>query len=601
MKQYVTETFVLNPPKFELSQIDKYKNEIIYIEKDRNNYIPCLFIQDLEQCNKFLIIFHGNNEHMFGLEMVAGIIREYLNMNVIVVEYPGYSIYFSKRSPETILEDTTIIYDFIKDKFNVKDEDIFIYGRSIGSAPSIYLASQRNAKALFVVSGFSSLKDVGKGLYVGWALEDIFQNIKYISKVEIPTLFIHGKKDSLINYEQSEQLYNNCNSEIKDIKLIDNMDHNNCNLLEDIINNIKSFLNKKVIDIDRKCNYFNLYNKKFDDLFIIPDYINNYVFTLKDYSKYEKYFDESIIFMILLQNERVALVYNKSIDICDTINFNKYFSVESYSHIIFADSLKNGNLLYYTNDGIVHIIKIELTSYSQVSIFKIDSRLNKCKIIELDNENLIANINAFYPLLLINNYQNGEECKVESIKTFNGLSFNDIITLSDNQIAISCCQNDLLYIYNYVVSKYYQYQILFLLDSNNLFLINNKYLVVLSKKEIHYFDIQNISQNKFNSSKIYIDNAIRYCFFEGEVLIPTIIKQINNLFCLIGDNKGNITKLEFENDFVEIKKNNELIVIARSEIINFIQDPIKNIIFINFNKLLIQSDKNELFIFYKRI
>lgn len=70
---------------------------------------------------------------------------------------------------------------------------------------------------------------------------------------------------------------------------------------------------------------------------------------------------------------------------------------------------------------------------------------------------------------------------------------------------------------------------------------------------------------------------------------------------MIGDNKGNITKLEFENDFVEIKKNNELIVIARSEIINFIQDPIKNIIFINFNKLLIQSDKNELFIFYKRI
>ena len=50
MKQYITETFVLNPPKFELSNINKYKNEVLYIKKDNNNYIPVLFIQDLEQC-----------------------------------------------------------------------------------------------------------------------------------------------------------------------------------------------------------------------------------------------------------------------------------------------------------------------------------------------------------------------------------------------------------------------------------------------------------------------------------------------------------------------------------------------------------------------
>ena len=33
MKKYVTETFVLNPPKFEFSNIDKFKNEIIYIKE----------------------------------------------------------------------------------------------------------------------------------------------------------------------------------------------------------------------------------------------------------------------------------------------------------------------------------------------------------------------------------------------------------------------------------------------------------------------------------------------------------------------------------------------------------------------------------------
>ena len=97
MKKYVTETFVLNSPTFQFSNIDKFKNEIIYIKKDKENYIPCLFIQEFNQCNKFLIIFHGNNEDIFELEMAAGIFREELKMNVIVFEYPGYSIYFSKK------------------------------------------------------------------------------------------------------------------------------------------------------------------------------------------------------------------------------------------------------------------------------------------------------------------------------------------------------------------------------------------------------------------------------------------------------------------------------------------------------------------------
>ena len=83
------------------------------------------------------------------------------------------------------------------------------------------MASQRNAKSLFVVSGFSTLKNVGKVLYVGWAIEDIFKNIENIKQVKIPTLFIHGKKDKLIDYNNTLELYEKCQSSIKIIKLID--------------------------------------------------------------------------------------------------------------------------------------------------------------------------------------------------------------------------------------------------------------------------------------------------------------------------------------------------------------------------------------------
>ena len=597
MKKYVTETFVLNPPKFEFSNIDKFKNEIIYIKKDKENYIPCLFIQELNQCNKFLIIFHGNNEDIFEMEMAAGIIREELKMNVIVVEYPGYSIYFSQRNPEIILEDTTIVYDFIKEKFNVNDEDIFIYGRSIGSAPSIYLASKRKAKALFVVSGFSTLKEVGKGLYVGWAIEDIFKNIEYISKISIPILFIHGKKDSLISWEQSYQLFDICKTRIKDIKIIDNMEHNKYDL-KDILNKINDFISNQLEGIDRINKYYNLYNEKFDEMLTMPNNISNYInsinFTLKGYSKYDKFFDKKINFIILLKDERISLVFDYEIQVCDTINFNKYFSVKSNTNIIFANSLKNDNFLYCTNDATVNIIEIGFSNYSIKYTFKIDNnKLNTCKIIEIDDNNFMAILNSYYPLIKI--YKDKDEYKLSEIKTFYNIIINDIIKINNYQIAFSCCQKETLYLFNYETCKLNSFIIHNLLDSNNLFLIYNHYLIILCENEIFYFNTNN---NECKSSIVYIDQIIKYCFFEGEKINPTIVKQINNLFCLIGDKKGNIIKCKFENDIINQDK---LVEIESSKIFNFINYPIKNIILINFNKLIILSDTNELFIFIKFI
>ena len=108
------------------------------------------------------------------------------------------------------------------------------------------MASQRNAKSLFVVSGFSTLKNVGKVLYVGWAIEDIFKNIENIKQVKIPTLFIHGKKDKLIDYNNTLELYEKCQSSIKIIKLIEHMTHNEYAPIKHIFNNINTFLNKNV-------------------------------------------------------------------------------------------------------------------------------------------------------------------------------------------------------------------------------------------------------------------------------------------------------------------------------------------------------------------
>ena len=377
MKKFFTNYFFFNPPKFDFSKIDDFKNETIYIKRaQKDEYIPCLFIQDINRCNNFLLLFHDYNEHIFDFGKEARIIREQLKMNVVVVEYPGYSIYISQKSSHMILEDSLIVYDYIKGKFNLSDEEIFIYGRSIGSAPSIYLASHRKANALFVISGFSSLKNVGKGFYMGWAIEDIFKNIDFLSNVTIPCLFIHGKKDNFINYEQSLELYRRCNSKIKSLKIIENMSHNNYSLIEDIINDVKLFINHNLI-LNRTNDYYILNSKEFDDMFIMPKSIYKYLesnnFNLDNYQTKKN------------NTKQISIDINKTID-----KSSKHFLDEN----VFKEKYRNMELIGEGAYGKIYKAQINENEYRAIKEINIEKVKEKYENI-LMTADIEENLNKF--------------------------------------------------------------------------------------------------------------------------------------------------------------------------------------------------------------
>jgi hypothetical protein len=59
------------------------------------------------------------------------------------VEYPGYGIYKGKPNAKQILEDSLIVYDFLANEMGFEKEQIFVFGRSIGTGPATYLAAHR--------------------------------------------------------------------------------------------------------------------------------------------------------------------------------------------------------------------------------------------------------------------------------------------------------------------------------------------------------------------------------------------------------------------------------------------------------------------------
>ena len=133
------------------------------------------------------------------------------------MEYPGYGLYeeadgLTKKQQRSkqIQTDAETVFKFIRDKCKVAEENIIIMGRSIGSGPACYLASQfTKARALILISPIKSVKDVARqnyGRIVDLLIEERFDNFQTAKSIKCPVLVYHGLKDTMVPYQHSIEM-----------------------------------------------------------------------------------------------------------------------------------------------------------------------------------------------------------------------------------------------------------------------------------------------------------------------------------------------------------------------------------------------------------
>ena len=271
--------FVFPSPKFDFNIVKQFDDELIYIPTNDNKHIPCIFIRDKTSklSKNFIIFFHGNAEDVFSARSIGCSLYKKIGMNIIVVEYPGYSIYKGSPEAEKILQNTTIIYDFVKKQFHLEDKNIFIFGRSIGTSPAIYLSSVRKPNALFIVSAFTSIRAVADNLVgpLKYLLKERLSSKDYIKTVTCPILFVHGQSDPLIPFKETLLLKEQCNCPFE-VLLPEEMTHNDFDLDDDIIEPIHRFIKRNCV-IDEEKNEFKNFENEIEKLYIMPQEINDYI------------------------------------------------------------------------------------------------------------------------------------------------------------------------------------------------------------------------------------------------------------------------------------------------------------------------------------
>ena len=188
--------------------------EEVFLETLDGQELYGYFLPARSQTSKTVIYLHGNAENVSIWYTACTEIQKQVLANFLIVDYRGYGKSTGKPTIEGVILDAQAMYKFLIDR-GYNADDISLYGRSIGGAIAIELATREKVRSVVVQSSFTSLKEIAKELYpfVPEVLvkNNYWNSVEQIKKINIPVLISHGDKDEIIPVSHSHKLYESAN------------------------------------------------------------------------------------------------------------------------------------------------------------------------------------------------------------------------------------------------------------------------------------------------------------------------------------------------------------------------------------------------------
>jgi fermentation-respiration switch protein FrsA (DUF1100 family) len=151
-----------------------------------------------------ILYSHGNAEDLGLIAPLLVRLREW-GFAVFAYDYRGYGMSQGRPSEEGAYRDAAAAYAYLMGTLGVPASRIIAYGRSVGTGPSVDLASREPLAGLVVESGFLTAFRVLTR--VPLLPFDKFRNIDKIARVSCPVLVVHGMLDEIVPLSHGRALY----------------------------------------------------------------------------------------------------------------------------------------------------------------------------------------------------------------------------------------------------------------------------------------------------------------------------------------------------------------------------------------------------------
>ncbi|MGA9212264.1 alpha/beta hydrolase [Kaistella sp.] len=165
----------------------------------------------IENPKGVLLYFHGNSDNLHRWGKIASEFTQF-GYDVLVMDYRGYGKSSGPRNEELLYSDAQFIYDFAKKTYG--EENIVVYGRSLGGVFAIKVASENQPKALILEAAFFNLQDIVNRWLPKKVTDRVSPKMNYhflsnenILKVKIPLYHFHGTKDFIVPLKSGKKLF----------------------------------------------------------------------------------------------------------------------------------------------------------------------------------------------------------------------------------------------------------------------------------------------------------------------------------------------------------------------------------------------------------
>ena len=227
--------------------VDNYLNE-----KNLNHKIQKIYVKsdnDLigwyhkkNKNFKTLLFFHGNagrlENRIYKLNEISN-----LDLNYLIVAYRGFSGNGGRPSELGLYKDANQSKKWLNQN-GVRDEDIILYGESLGTAIAIDLGQNFKLAGIILESPFISMTKLAKKYYpflpINLLLKDKYENLKKIKNINFPVLVMHGKKDKIVPFSMGKTIFENSNK--PKYSYFNDFDDHMMEYNQDLINSIENFV-----------------------------------------------------------------------------------------------------------------------------------------------------------------------------------------------------------------------------------------------------------------------------------------------------------------------------------------------------------------------
>ena len=176
-----------------------------------------------------LLWFHGNSGNISHRLENLKLLHDRLGVNIFIFDYRGYGRSDGRISEQGTYLDGEGAVLYLRSRGDIRADRVVLFGRSLGSAVAVDVATRYPAYGLILESPFTSVSDIAKRSFrfLPWGriIGIRYDSLSKIRGISGPLLVLHGDRDDVVPMENGQRLFRAAPSP-KEFYVVEGAGHN---------------------------------------------------------------------------------------------------------------------------------------------------------------------------------------------------------------------------------------------------------------------------------------------------------------------------------------------------------------------------------------